>query len=125
MRPATKVVATALTVAMFGCSSPAPAEQEGEEVVAAVCEARAAAAGGDADGARRTFVNNAHGRLHELAAETGRVDRRAEARLLEAKQRVEAVLEEPGPDFADRLERLAVAAAEAAEVVDDERPAGC
>lgn len=125
MRLATKVVATALTVAMFGCSSPAPAEQEAEEVVAAVCEARVAAAGGDSDGARRIFVNAAHDRLHGLAAETGQVDRGAEARLLEAKQRVEAVLEEPGPDFADRLEKLAVAAADAAEVAGDDRPADC
>lgn len=125
MRFAPKVVATALTVAMFGCSSPAPAEQRPGAVVAAVCDARNAAAEGEADGARRIFVNTAHDRLHELAAETGRSDRGAEARLLEAKQRVEAVLEEPGPDFADRLERLAVAAADAAEVVGDERPADC
>lgn len=125
MRFAKKVVTIALTAATFGCSSPAPAEQEADEVVAAVCDAGTAAAQGEADGARRIFVNTVHDRIHELAAETGRVDRGTEARLLEAKQRVEAVLDDPGPDFADRLERLAVAAADAAAVVGDERPADC
>lgn len=125
MRFTTKILATVLVAATIGCSSPAPAEQGPAEVVAAVCDARTAAAEGEADGARRIFVNTAHDRLHELAAQTGRVDRGAEARLLEAKQRVEAVLEEAGPDFADRLETLAVAAADAAEVVGDERPAHC
>lgn len=119
------VAAATLSVAMLGCSSPAPAEGRPADVVAAVCDARAAAEKGEADGARRIFVNTAHDPLHELAAEAGQVDRSAEARLLEAKQRVEAVLGEPGPDFADRLERLAVAAADAAEIVGDERPADC
>lgn len=119
------VVAATLSITMLGCSSPAPAGSRPGEVVAAVCGARTAAARGESEGARRIFVNTAHDRLHELAAAAGQVDRSAEARLLEAKQRVEAVLEEPGPDFADRLERLAVAAADAAEIVGDERPADC
>lgn len=125
MKVAIKILAPVLVAATIGCTSPAPAEQGAAEVVAAVCDARAAAEQGEPEGARRIFVNTAHGRLHELAAETGRIDRGAEARLLEAKQRVEAVLEDPGPDFVDRLDELAAAAADAAEVVGDERPADC
>lgn len=55
----------------------------------AVCTAAARAAEGDAAGAARSF-EDAHGDLHDLAAAADRVDARAAAALLRAKQAVEA-----------------------------------
>jgi hypothetical protein len=56
-----------------------------------VCRAAAQADDGDLDAARRTF-DDVHTGLHELAAAAEEDDRATAARLLEAKQRVEARL---------------------------------
>lgn len=55
----------------------------------AVCEAADAAGAGDEVGAAEAF-DDVHGPLHELAAATEAEDRAIAARLLEAKQAVEA-----------------------------------
>lgn len=54
-----------------------------------LCEAADAADAGDEAGATGSF-EDAHSALHELAAATEAVDRAVSARLLEAKQAVEA-----------------------------------
>lgn len=54
---------------------------------AGLCAALAAAEAEDVDGAARVFD---HGPLHELAAKATEIDRATAARLLEAKQQVEA-----------------------------------
>lgn len=58
-----------------------------------VCAARASAADGDLETAQATF-DDVHVGLHDLAAAAGEEDRAVAARLLEAKQRVEAGLDE-------------------------------
>ena len=62
-------------------------------VHAEVCAALASAAGGDLDAAETTF-DDVHVGLHDLAAAAGEQDRAVAARLLEAKQRAEAGLDE-------------------------------
>jgi hypothetical protein len=59
-----------------------------------LCAAATAATKGDASGAKADF-DDIHAALHELAAAVEREDRGAAARLLEAKQRVEAERSEP------------------------------
>ncbi len=54
-----------------------------------VCEAADAADAGDEAGAKGSF-EDAHAGLHELAAAAEEIDRTVAARLLEAKQAVEA-----------------------------------
>jgi len=97
-------------------------------VIAALCAARDAALGGDSARARTIFFDDAHYRLHELA-EAASGDRRAVARLLEAKQRVEDDLTTAtigsGDDLSEDLADLAVASADAAEVTGEPRPAPC
>ena len=84
-----------------------------------LCAAVRDADEGDVAGARTAFYARSHDGLHELAARATEIDPAAAARLLEAKQRVEALLED-GPDRADlivALAGLADATAEAAAVV--------
>lgn len=57
-----------------------------------VCEAAEAAAG-DVEAAEAIFFDRAHDSLHELAATLDDTDRVSAARLLEAKQDVEAELD--------------------------------
>lgn len=58
-----------------------------------VCVALAAAVDGDLDEARDTF-DDVHVGLHALATAAGERDRRVAARLLEAKQAVEAEVDQ-------------------------------
>lgn len=60
-----------------------------------LCRAEELAREGDVFEARRTFQNQSHAFLHELAARGNERARAAVARMLEAKQRVEAAL---GPE---------------------------
>ncbi len=62
-----------------------------EDAQSGVCEAAAAAAS-DVEAAEAIFFDRAHDSLHELAAALGDTDRVSAARLLEAKQDVEAEL---------------------------------
>jgi len=78
-------------------------------VVEALCEAQEAAPR-DPEQARIAFFDRAHDPLHDIAAAAQEVDRSSAARLLEAKQAVEADLERMrGPDLAPDLGRLVAA----------------
>jgi hypothetical protein len=102
--------------------------QATDPVAASLCRAAGDAAGGDVAAAGAAF-EDVHTGLHELAdrlaADEGDGDgRAAAARLLRAKQRVEAHLEagEAGPSLAADLRALAAAVAEASAT---RAPAGC
>ncbi|MGH2698818.1 MAG: hypothetical protein ACRDJL_06420 [Actinomycetota bacterium] len=72
-------------------------------VVDALCEAQEAA-GRDFGQARMVFFDRAHNPLHDIAAAVGEIDRSSAARLLEAKQAVEADFERmAGPELASDL----------------------
>jgi hypothetical protein len=74
-------------------------------VVEALCEAKDVAAR-DAEAARTIFFDHAHDRLHDIAA-AEEVDRASAARLLEAKQVVEADFDgTAGPELASDLGQL-------------------
>ena len=83
-----------------------------------VCRALEAAEGGDLADARRTF-DDVHVGLHDLAAAAGEDDRTASARLLEAKQEVEAALD------VRSLRRLVAPVAEAVRVTGGTAPDTC
>ena len=83
-----------------------------------VCRAAAQAGAGELSTAQTTF-DDVHVGLHDLAAAAGEADRAVEARLLEAKQRVETRL------AADTLEALAVPVAAAVEATGGTAPATC
>lgn len=93
---------------------------ERDPMVAAVCRVAELTAAGDPVGAQRVLVNDAHGPLHTLAREAAvEGDRAAAARLLEAKEAIEAGPEGATASDADALVAATVAAAQAAG-----RPAG-
>lgn len=74
-----------------------------ESAFAGLC--RSLVQAGDVSAARATFFDRSHQALHELAAELETVDRAAAGRLLEAKARVEAALEQ---DSSDGMRRSAL-----------------
>ena len=74
---------------------PSDAEVAYGEMVASMCDARDAADAGEAEEAGTIFEDDVHVRLHGLADRLTE-DRAAVARLLEAKQRVEADLDDSG-----------------------------
>lgn len=85
--------------------APGPASAPYQDVVFALCEAHDA----QPNEARALFADRVHGPLHELADRVAEQDRDAAARLLEAKQQVEFVLDDPlaGPEVVRRdLDRL-------------------
>lgn len=119
-------VATAALTTGCGDDSGSPATTPDAGVVAALCAASDRARTGDGGGARTIFFDRAHDALHQLAADVSDDDRAAEARLLEAKQRVEAALSAAStPQLAADLDALAHAAAEAVEANGDPRPEPC
>jgi hypothetical protein len=67
-----------------------------DEAVEGLCRATDLARGGDVAGASGVFQDRSHEYLHVLADDLMDVDRAAAARLLEAKQRVEAAFGDPG-----------------------------
>ena len=73
----------------FRASSPTGAPTD-VQIFQAVCVATDRATRGLYQEAHRVFVNQAHEGLHRMAIALGEVDRPAQARLLEAKARVEA-----------------------------------
>lgn len=87
-------------------------------VHAEVCAALASAADGDLDTAQATF-DDIHVGLHDLATAAGEEDRAVAARLLEAKQRVEADLDETS------LAGLVAPAAEAVRTTGGAAPDTC
>jgi hypothetical protein len=125
MRPSSAlaaVAAAALTLAgAAGCGSggkpvPVVVAMAGETVAAGklltiasgICDA-ARQAGGDVSAARQTFFGQSHDGIHLIARGLQDVDRDATARLLEAKQKVEAdfLAPSPGPQVAADLRALA------------------
>ncbi|MGH9193532.1 MAG: hypothetical protein ACRDZ0_13795 [Acidimicrobiales bacterium] len=94
---------------------------------AGLCIALALADDDDVSGARAAFYDRSHDGLHELAAAATDVEPAAAARLLEAKQRVEALLDgsPTRADLSPALAGLADATARAAEVVGEPDVEGC
>lgn len=92
---------------------------------AGVCTAMALARDGDREGARRTFFDESHEPLHELAAAAAERDRGAAARLLEAKEKVESDLTGGSASLADDLGRLATRTATAITTAGDAAPEPC
>jgi hypothetical protein len=92
------------------------------QVVAALCEVRDQALH-DADMAKEIFLDRAHDWLHDLAREVAGIDRSAAARLLEAKQAVEADLERPSSSaLAKDLKALVASTRRALEVTNGSAP---
>jgi hypothetical protein len=91
-----------------------------------LCDARTLAEAGDVQSAADTFESRAHAELHTLADRLSASDRDAAARLLEAKQQVEAVLSDPvtaAPEtVAAGLLALEAEVANAAETLGLDRP---
>jgi hypothetical protein len=92
---------------------------------AGVCTAAALARNGDAEGAKRTFFDESHQPLHDLATAAAERDRGAAARLLEAKEKVESDLTAGSGPLADDLEELAVRTAAAATAAGERAPEPC
>ena len=92
---------------------------------AGLCLTRSAARSGDVDAARDAFFDQVHQPLHELAAETGARDRAASARLLEAKEAVEAALNQASATLASELDRLLATAGAAMGAVGYAHPPPC
>lgn len=120
------VAAVAVAVAAVGCGDDgsSPMNASSPALIESLCAARDTATAGDADEARTIFVDQVHDELHQLAADTDDADRDAAARLLEAKQRVEADLTDRTA-LADALEALAAATIDAIEANGDPRPDPC
>ncbi len=92
------------TLAVVATRRDEPSAQRGHaQVHRDLCDALRT---GDPAAAAASFTRRIHTPLHELAANAETVDRAATARLLEAKQRVEADLE--GGDQTGALRDLAV-----------------
>lgn len=74
-----------------------------------LCTARDQARTSDTAAAKATFFDEAHDRLHDIAAALEAVDRTAASGLLVAKQQVEADLNAPAParELAADLDQLA------------------
>ena len=93
-----------------------------DRTVAVVCRVASLAGDGDAGAAQHVFINEAHEPLHALAqAAADGGDRRAAARLLEAKEVVESATNGPTAADADALVTATVAATRAA----GRSPEGC
>ncbi len=111
-----------------GEDSRAPAVDTGGrygQAYAGLCAARSAAAAGEAAGAREVFFDRAHQPLHELASGAAAYDRAVAARLLEAKEAVEAGLIQLRPSLVADLDHLLSATASAAEAVGQALPRRC
>lgn len=76
-----------------------------EDAVLGLCQARGAA-GSDVRSARAAFYDRSHEPLHALAGALEPVDRPLVARLLEAKEAVEAGLVSGSPALTADLDRL-------------------
>jgi hypothetical protein len=85
-----------------------------------LCAAEEAARAGDIPEARRFFFDRSHEYLHELADRVSKSDRAVAAALLEAKERVESLIEGSDAhrrDLADALVELQRSMREAFRVV--------
>lgn len=123
------VGAGVVVLAMIGDDGPeTPPEESGGRygrAYAGLCSTRSAARSGDVAAARDAFFDQVHQPLHELAAETAARDRAASARLLEAKEAVEAGLSQASATLASELDRLVAAAGAAIDAVGEAHPPPC
>ncbi|MDP8932071.1 MAG: hypothetical protein M3O70_26760 [Actinomycetota bacterium] len=106
------LVAAAATVVWLLWRGDEP-NRAGGGVARGLCDATQAATAGNPEVAEAYFWS-VHEPLHALAADVADVDRPVAARILEAKQRVEAAFQAPPPPPADlpyRLRRLTSAVA--------------
>lgn len=96
-----------------------------DHVIGGLCE-MSVEIGDDVVSARTVFYDRVHERLHAIAAEAQEVDAVAAGSLLEAKQLVEADLEESAPPAAyeEHLESLLVVAQDAVVLIGLDDP-GC
>lgn len=122
------ITGLALTFGSDSADDHPPSEPTGDEskaAVATVCKAAAAAGSGDVESARAIF-DRAHNELHSLATAAAAKDRSVAARLLEAKQRVEATLTTaPAATLATHLEALIEPTRSAATVAGWPAPDPC
>jgi hypothetical protein len=123
LRLLTGVLLFAAACSSSGASGAAPLD----EAVGGICEATTLAEDGDVAAASVVFQDRSHEYLHELADQLSDQDRAATARLLEAKQRVEAAFADPEAadpaDTANLLRDLQAALSEAATAAGLEPPA--
>jgi hypothetical protein len=117
----------ALLLALPSCDrAPAQASDPLDQAFLGLCEAGTLSAQGRLEEAGDVFQDRSHEFLHELAADVQGPDPAAAAALLEAKQRVEAALADPGTDpdaLSDLLAALRRAFAAAARALGEKVPA--
>jgi hypothetical protein len=120
------VVAGVITGAVVSaCSDEGTSAASWTRAVAGLCAAADEARAGDGDDARRTFFDQSHDDLHELADEASTEDRAAAAELLRAKEAVESDFETSSPSLADDLDALVAATRASARAIGAPVPAGC
>jgi hypothetical protein len=91
-----RIAATLLALTLAACSDQAGGSEVGlQRASQGLCDAQVLAVESNVPRAATVFDREAHGFLHELAADLEEVDRAAAAGLLEAKQRLEAILADP------------------------------
>lgn len=110
------LVGLVLGLVAVGCGG--SGSGEAPRLLVALCDA-VAASPAEAAG---IFDRDAHGPLHELAARVAERDRRAAARLLQAKNAVERAADEPGADLQPRLDELVAATRDALVAVGSPAP---
>lgn len=108
----------ALALAVSACDS-----GDGAALASRICDAADAAASGDVGAARESFEDN-HAGLHALADVASETDRQAAARLLRAKQEVEAALA-TATATADDLALLLSDLAAATAIAEGREPPRC
>jgi hypothetical protein len=91
-----RIAATLLALTLAACSDQAGGSEAGlQRASQGLCDAQVLASDSNVPRAATVFDRETHGFLHELAADLQETDRAAAAALLEAKQRVERILEDP------------------------------
>ena len=124
------VLLVALAACASGAEEPLDALEEAEALPLQIafqglCQSRAAAEAGDVPGASGVFQSRAHAELHTLADRLSATDRDAAARLLEAKQRLEAAFADPAaspPAVAGLISALEAEVASSAATLGLQRP---
>ena len=97
-----------------------------DPTVTALCDATQRAKQGQFPAARVAFHDRVHAALHELAADVAERHRSVAARLLEAKEQVEAVIDAPqSPDLSGRLRRLTAQTRAAATILGEPVGVSC
>lgn len=81
-------------------------ESPGNLVLSSMCRAVELANNGDNEQASTVFRDDIHQDLHDLAARTSEYDRAVAADLLEAKQKVEAAIDDRASELGPPLTRL-------------------